>query len=154
MNKKGFMGILSLIITFTLLVLGLCLITNDSLSEIGKGPTILNLSWTPVSQTAVNDNIYANQIITFIYSFINFIGYWIMEFANFVSVWASQHPEINGKVLISLVILMLLTPLIYPVFLIIISLSLIIKELFTTRNERKRYLNEKELKKGGKKDEP
>ena len=76
-----------------------------------------------------------------------------MEFANFVSVWASQHPEINGKLLLYIIVIVLLTPAIYPVFLILVSLILIIKEFFLTRNERKRYLNEKELKKGGKKDE-
>jgi hypothetical protein len=118
---------------------------NIDTSTIDK--TIATLNWT-----SIGGNVTASlersadgmsseagkSIIRIAEKAVDFFGYSIFEIAKLAMQFARDHPDIaNYKVLLWLIILSLIAPLIYPAFIIIVSLILITKEYFKSRKEKK-----------------
>ena len=86
-----------------------------------------------------------NEIVKVILNIVNkavdFFGYAVFAVGKLAMEVARDNPNIiNWKVLFWLIILSLLAPLIYPAFIIIVSLILIIKEWYLNKKEKKRLM--------------
>ena len=89
-----------------------------------------------------NGNYYHDIIIEGIFKSVDVMGWCVFEIGKMAMKAAIENPNImNGNVLMILIILCLIAPLIYPAFIILVSLILITKEWITTRRE-KRTLNQ------------
>ena len=132
MNKKGFAySTFSLLFVFCLTILAVSLIYFQGHPNVNPEP-LKNLTWYNVSPHPPNNN----TIIYITYSFVNFLGDSMFRVAKDISNWAYVNQNIvSPKLLIYCIFLFLLTPVIYPVFLIITSLILIYKEYRNNKKE-------------------
>ena len=159
MNKKGYgIGLMSMVFVLVLVVMVLALAQNGiDTSTINK--TIESLNWSRIGGDAINSleisangatNNIAKVILNIASKAVDFIGYGIFEVAKLAMELARDNPDIiNYKVLLALILLSLLAPLIYPAFIIVVSLILIIKEAIQNRKERKNLELIKGLNKTG-----
>lgn len=150
MNKKGFIDI-TYFMMIIFLIIGLALVQNkiDS-SSIDKVKESLN--WTRIGANVTNsleqsadmsDNNISKVVFRITSKFVDFMGYCTLELGKLVMDVARDNPDIvNYKVLFFILFLSLLAPLIYPAFIIIVSLILIIKEWLAKRKERKLLNND------------
>lgn len=145
-NKKGLINL------FTLFVI-LMVVVILALAQNGIDTSTINKSIDTLNWTKIGSNVTAamqrvsddspNEIVKVIVNILNkaldFFGYAIFAVARLAMELARDHPDIiNYKVLLWLVLLSLLAPLIYPLFIIIVSLILIIKEWIASRKDKKR----------------
>lgn len=145
MNKKGFISI-SFIFIMILVVIVLAMAQNKvDTSTINQ--TIDTLNWTKIGHNVTESlriaaesstNTIVQTIINIVYKAVDFFGYAIFEVGKLAMQLARDNPDIiNYKVLLVFIALFLLAPLIYPAFIIIVSLFLIVKEWIITRREKK-----------------
>lgn len=153
MNKKGFsplsLGGMAGLFVITLVIITLASMQSGvDTSTVDK--TIETLNWDRFGENislslqrsaeGTNSDL-AKTIISIADKAVNFMGYTIFEVSKYAMRFARDNPNIvNYKVLLFLVVLALIAPLIYPLFIIIVSLILIIKEAIKIRKE-KRELN-------------
>ena len=106
-----------------------------------------SLNWSKYSNSTLgsiqnsidsSSNYITKTALTITQKAVDFFGYTIFEVSKLAMKLARDHPEIiNYKLLMFLLIVSLLAPIIYPAFIIIVSLILIIKEAIQKRKERK-----------------
>ena len=155
MNRRGAISLFTIFVLILFaVVLGLAQKGVDT-ATINK--TIDTLNWTKIGsnvtkaiQTASDNspNEIAKAIFGIANKAVDFFGYAIFEISKLAMGFARDHPDIiNYKVLFALILLSLLAPLIYPTFVIVISLYLIIKEWFLVRREKRalKIITEKEV---------
>lgn len=132
MNKKGyFMHIPNLMFMFFVVLLGVALITYQNIPE-SSPETFQNITWKEISPQG---NSTINLLVI---KFVNFVGDSAFIISKEVTTWAYHNQNIiDGKTLMTLLILMLVAPLIYPVFIITVSLILITREYFANRREKR-----------------
>lgn len=130
-NKKAMYGSLgNLIVVFLLMMLAVALIMFQN-NPTYTPEKFSNLTWR--NQEAPNNN----TVNIIVYKFVNFIGETAFIINNEVITWGYHNKNIiSGKTLMYLIILFLLAPLIYPVFIIVVSLILIIREAYLRRKEK------------------
>jgi hypothetical protein len=112
--------------------------------------TIETLNWTTIGgniSTSIqrvadgSPNEITKSVLNICNKAVDFFGYTIFEIAKLAMQVARDHPDIiNYKVLFYLIVLSLLAPLIYPTFMITVSLILFIKEYLANRKEKKELL--------------
>lgn len=158
MNKKGFISVIraALIILF---IMSLALI-QEGFNFEDKETLKKGLNWTVLGANITksfenvntNNNEFSTAIMSIAGKVIDFFGFTITTLGVMVVDFAFNNPNIiNYKVLFTLFILSLLAPLIYPIFIVIISIILIIKEYFLTKKEKKEMENKNiQNMKGGK----
>ena len=145
-SKKGFIGILTIfVLVLVVLILGMAQRGVDN-STINK--TIETLNWSNIGSNVTNSiqlssdnspNPIAKAIFGIVNKAVDFFGYTIFEVSKLAMQSARDNPTIiNYKVLLFLIFAMLLAPLIYPTFIIIVSLILIMREAIQNRRERKK----------------
>ena len=142
MNKRGELLFILLIVA-TILILIQGGMPKEAVNEVINGQA---LNWTHYYsqihtslQTSIDnsDNPLVELVITCVDKFIDLIGYTVMAVAKLAAEYTRDHPDIiNGKVLMYLIVFSLVAPLIYPIFVIIVSLILIIKEWWVARKEK------------------
>jgi len=159
MNKKG-IGFPSIFVVFVSVLIIVALAFAQSGSTIPKEEFIDVVNSQALNWSYLGGNItltleaakidkpnYMVVIISIIEKGIDFFGYSILEISKLAMKIAVDNPDIiNYKVLFALLILSLLAPLIYPAFIIIVSLILIIKEWYQNRKEKLALKNHKEVK--------
>lgn len=147
MNKKG-IGFPSIFTIFVLILVVMVLAMAQKgfdASTIDK--TIDSLNWSKYNQNisrsldnAIQDSNtnVAKTIIEICKKGLDFFGYGIFAVGKLAMELVRDNPNIiNWKILFWLIIFSLLAPLIYPAFMIIVSLILIIKEWWQVRKEKK-----------------
>lgn len=147
MNKKGF-GFPSIFTVFVLILVIIILAqAQNGIDTKTINSTIETLNWTKLGanvttslQNAADNS--SNSIVKVIFNVANkaidFFGYAIFEVGKLAMQLARDNPDIiNYKVLLGLLVLSLLAPAIYPLFIVIVSIILIIKEWYVTRKENK-----------------
>ena len=145
MNKRGFSY--SWFFVIIMVIVGLAMAQHGMNAKDGK-ELFDKLNWTNISTGAISSleisannsqNYYVSVIIRIAEKGVDYAGYAIFELGKLAAKVAMDNPDlINYKVLFSLLILSLLAPLIYPAFMIITSLILIMREWFANRKEKKR----------------
>lgn len=147
MNKNGF-GFPSIFTVFVLIMVVMVLaLAQNNIDTKTIDKAIDSLNWTTIGgnvtasiqRSADNSpNEIVRVILNIINKAIDFFGYAIMEVGKLAMKLAKDNPDIiNYKVLFGLIILSLIAPLIYPAFMIIVSLILIIIEYLKLRKEKK-----------------
>jgi len=112
-------------------------------STIDKAISTLN--WENFN---VTDKIYANAdslnsnfakvVLRICAKAVDFMGYAIVEVTKLAMQFAKDNPDIiNYKVLMTLILLALIAPIIYPAFTIIVSIILIIREAILNHRDKK-----------------
>lgn len=155
MNKKG-MGFPSIGTLFVLvLVIVVLAMAQNGIDTKTIDSTIDSLNWSKYGQNVTNsiqtsvdgtDNPIAKTILTIAGKAIDFFGYAIFEVSKLAMKLAKDNPDIiNYKLLFLLLVASLIAPLIYPIFIIIVSLFLIIKEAIQNRKEKRQLKNKEEL---------
>lgn len=153
MNKKGLLNFYSLVIII-FMIISLFSLENGEDKEIIKNSLNKNLNFSqmypPIEISLDNihqdliDNEAFTSIILILKEYLRAIIVIMIELIKVTSNYALNHPDIfNARILIFLLIASLIAPLIYPTFIIIVSLVLIIREYIQTKKEKKR-LKEKE----------
>lgn len=114
-------------------------------STINK--TIDALNWTRIGGNVTTTvqhsadtmtNPIAKSLLNIVNKVVDTMGYAIFEVSKLAMALARDNPDmINYKLLFALVVLSLIAPLIYPLFVILISLILIVREAYLNRKERK-----------------
>lgn len=134
MNKKGyFTSVGYLILIFFLIMLAISLVVYQN-NPNATPENFNNITWHNLNQTS-NSTL---NLLT--YKFVNFIGESAFIINNEVTTWGYYNKNIiSGQTLMYLIILFLLAPLIYPVFIIIVSIILIIREWYLKRKEKECY---------------
>jgi hypothetical protein len=137
MNKKA-ASLSTLIFVLFALSLGY---TFTILKEHNIDSTNMTTTLSQSLRNATNINISVN--VTEYPEMSNAINYFtngLIRAYGEISVWivkvVEQNPNLPYKLLMFGFILAILSPLIYPVFIIVVSLILIIKEWFANRRER------------------
>lgn len=144
MNKKG--TSITWLVMIMFVILGLAMAHNA-----WDAKTVDNfndaLNWTNISTNVMSNleqsaknapNEYYAVAVRIIEKMVDFMGYAIFEVGKMASKFAYENPDIiNYKVLFALLILSLLAPLIYPAFMLTVSIILLVKEWFEIRKEKK-----------------
>lgn len=148
MNKRGMIGLFTFFVL--ILVVVILALAQNKVDTSTINNAIDTLNWTTIGgnitismQTAADGS--SNEIVKVIINICNkavdFFGYALFAIARLAMQLARDNPDIiNYKVLLWLIILSVIAPLIYPVFIIIVSLILIIKEWIVSRRERKEMM--------------
>lgn len=122
-------------------------------SQIQKG--IDNMNWSRIyqnisisldnSKVGYEDNYLFVFAIDFAKKGVDLAGFCYLGIAKLAMQFSLDHPDIiNYRVLLWLVILSLIAPIIFPLFTIIVSIFLIIKEWNKNRKEKKEISKLKE----------
>lgn len=144
MNRRG-LGFFSISTIFILLFIVIILAQAQnqkdfSTKDLDKSLSYLNWenhSLTNKLSNYTNGNYYHDVIIEGVFKYVDFLGWVIFEITKMAARFAYENPNlINFKVLLLLIVLFLISPFIYPLFLIIISLILIFKEWLINRREQ------------------
>ena len=141
-NKKGVYNIFTLFGVFFLTMIAISIISvNNGLNV----DAIQNLTWDK-DGSIKNMTLSNNIIVSITGGFVDFIGDSTFKITKEAVKWTKNHPTIDPKILIYAIILILLTPLIWPMFLIIVSLILIIREWWMNKKERENNQPKKEVR--------
>lgn len=151
MNKKG----LSLFWIFSLIMVVIVLaMAQNHIDTSTIDKTIDALNWSTIGKNVTDSiqrsadnspNYIASVILNVANKAVDFYGYAIFELTKLAMRLTKDNPSfINYKVLLGLVLLSLIAPLIWPAFLIIVSIILIIKEAFKNSKEKKELKKIKE----------
>lgn len=146
MNRRGF-GWPSIGLVFVLVLVVVVLAARQGGVDTSTiNSTIENLNWSKfngnisnsITISEANQPTYIVTILEICKKAIDFFGYSIFAVAKLAMQIAKDNPNIvNYKVLLFFVLLSLVAPIIYPSFIVIVSLFLIIKEAIITHRERK-----------------
>lgn len=149
-NRKGIVDFTTIFTVFVLVLVVIVLAAaqnNVDTSAINKTIDSLNWSNTFSNLSASIDRSfqspdqpeYMHTIGGILNKAIDFMGYSIFAVAKLAMELARDNPDIiNYKVLFALIIFSLIAPLIYPAFIITISLILIVREWWMNRKEQKK----------------
>lgn len=146
MNNKGLVRIFTIfVLLMVIMILALAQNKVDT-STINKAIDTLN--WTTIGGNVTSSiqisadgspNEIAKVVLNVVNKAVEFFGYTIFEIAKLAMQLARDHPDIiNYKVLLWLLILSLVAPLIYPAFMIIVSIIMIVREWIANRRDKKR----------------
>lgn len=149
MNKKGF--ILNYLFIFILIITAVTLLAIESGADRYSAiSAVMKLDWDKSMSLSINksfydakvgisrDNSFLIPILNILERGINFLGYSTIETTKIVASFAADKPEyFNAEVIILLIILFLIAPLIYPLFMVIVSIILIVREWLQNRKEKK-----------------
>ena len=140
MNNKGFLqSMVGLVIFFLIVVAAVVGITtyqqgNEAgLKALGA---INNLTWNTLHPESDLNNSLGN----FVYDTVNLVGKYSFEFAKVGAQYGYTHPQVPWKLLIYGIVLAILAPLIYYLFLGSVVIFLLIKEWRMNRKEKKMYM--------------
>jgi hypothetical protein len=136
---------------FTVFILVLVVValsvTQQGYDTTSLNTTIDGINWTHYGQNVTKSIQYAadnseNEAVRIIFNIANkaidFMGYAVLEVARLAMKLARDNPTIiHWKVLFWLIIASLFAPLIYPAFILIVSIVLIISEWLQVRKEKK-----------------
>jgi len=153
MNKKGFGFIFAFIMILVAVVLLAIQNGMDSEATINATNNVLNWSNMDISihnslqnSADTTSNEIARSVILIADKMVDVLGYISFEVAKLAVTFAGNNSEvINANLLITLVLLFLLAPLIYPTFIIIVSLILIFRE-WRQKHRDKRDLEKKKVR--------
>lgn len=150
MNKSG-LGFPSIFTVFILvLVIIVLAMAQNKVDTSTIDNTIESLNWSKIganislslqNSAKESNNDIAKVIFSIIDKAVDFFGYSIFAVGKLAMGLAKENPDIiNYKLLMALLILSLLAPLIYPAFILIVSIILIVKEWLTNKREKKLLL--------------
>lgn len=156
MNKKGLSyPSLSAIVILIFVVMAL------ALAQSGYSPSEVIATFDKINTTQITKNVsisiqqantpdkpyYMQVIFNSIDKAVDFMMYTTFEVSKIAVRFAAENPNIiNARILMGLVILALIAPLIYPLFIVIVSLFLIIKEWYQNRKYKLNLEKYKEVK--------
>lgn len=147
MNRKGIFNI-----SFTWIFIIIMVIVALAMAQNGYDAKTANelydkLNWSNISsgiqqsfQVSIDGTSedWVKVILSIAQKGIDFFGYAVFEAGKLAARVATDNPDIiNYKVLFGLLILSLIAPVLFPVFTIIVSIYLIIKEWWIVRKEKK-----------------
>jgi hypothetical protein len=145
MNKKGFFSMITIFVLIMVIVVLAAAQHKVDTSNINKA--IETLNWSNIGQNVSNsmrnaiegtNNTIVKTISEISLKAVDLFGYTIFAVTKLAMELARDNPNIiNYKVLLALIVLSLLAPLIYPMFIIIVSLILIVWEAIQNRREKK-----------------
>ena len=147
-NNKGFINITYIFVMMMVVVALAMAQQGDKMDQVKNEETLKNvLNWTNIGnnvsisiQRSANNPEnpeYLRVLFNMVDKAVDFFGYSIFEVTKLAVSITFDNPDIiNYKVLFSLIILSLIAPLIYPIFMVVISLILIIKEWYANRKEK------------------
>ena len=150
MNRRGLMNFLLTAFVLLIVVMVLALAQGGvDIETIDK--VISTLNWSNFEQNISSAIQLAEHqvigqsrsepiqiILTIVDKTVNLMGYSIMAVAKLAAIVARDNPNIiNWRVLWALILLSLIAPLIYPIFIMVVSIILIIKEWWQNRKEKK-----------------
>lgn len=147
MNKKGlgFPSITTVFITVMILIV-LIMAQKGGFDNSNIDKTIDSLNWSKYNQNITNSMeiakvdkpYYFQVIISIAEKAVDFFGYSVMEVSKLAMKITAENPDIiNYKVLFTLLILFLLSPVLYPIFIIIVCIVLLVREYLLKRKEEK-----------------
>ena len=146
MNKKGWISSL-VITTFILLIVVMVLGLVQQGADISSVDKVIStLNWSNFEQNISRSIQKAGEtssepiqiILNIIDKSVNLAGYSIMAVAKLAAIVAKNNPDIiNFRLLLALILISLIAHLIYPLFIITVSIILIIKEWWQNRKEKK-----------------
>jgi CDP-diglyceride synthetase len=149
-NRKGFIS-MQYIFVVIIVIIALALAQNGYNNLESAQSLEKSLNWTRIGQNVSLsmqhsiDNAeqeWIKVVLSIVWKAVDFFGYAIFEVAKLAASVARDNPNIiNYKVLFTLLVLSLLAPLIYPAFIITVSIFLIIKEWIQVRKEKKELHN-------------
>lgn len=147
MNKKGLNISLTWLFVIMMVIVALAMAQNGYDAK-SSNELFDKLNWTNISSgihSSVQMNIdsaskdWIKVILSIADKAIEFFGYAVFELGKLAARVAIENPDIiNYKVLFALLILCLIAPLIYPLFMITVSIILIIKEGLAVRKEKRK----------------
>lgn len=145
MNRMNRKGLLNLFFYFCVLVVIACALAFQSYNNNDMALSFKNnisntfSNWNYSNITSLtNLQTNENPLISSIGDFGYFCLKTISKFTVILVDWTYNNQDvINPRLLMTLVILSLLAPLIYPAFIIIVSLILIFKEWRAKKREKK-----------------
>lgn len=160
MNKKGWVNANGMITLFILiLVVAVLASMQNGLDTSSVDRVIETLNWDRFGQNISislqrsangTDSDLGKTVISIADRAVNFMGYTVFEVSKYAMRFARDNPNIvNYKVLLFLIFASLIAPLIWPAFMIIISIVLIIKEAVKIRKEKKELKAIKERNQDG-----
>ena len=129
MNKKG-MSILSLVLLFTALTIGLVVTSNVGF-DVDKFKGKLNITEVDIT---IEDYPELEHALEY---YINGMIKAYVELVKWVAEFSSQHPELPYKLLIYLLVISLLAPIFIVAFKFLIIIFILIKEYIQNRREKK-----------------
>ena len=154
MNRKA--GISIFTICVLILVVVVLAMAQNKVDNSTINKTIETLNWTKIGNSSLvslqraadnSQNSIVGVILNIAYKAIDFFGYAIFEVSKLAMQLARDNPNIiNYKVLIALILLSLIAPLIYPIFVVVVSIILIIKEWYQKRKETRALNKCKEVR--------
>jgi hypothetical protein len=134
MNRRGFYSIASILIWFFLIMVAIGIVYAQNHVDFATSPpNLTSLTWVDKSPATNESPIHPVIIIT--YDFINFMGRSAFMIAKEAILFGYNHPEWNAQALMWLVMFAIAAPIIYPVFIIIVSIVLMIVEWRKNRRE-------------------
>lgn len=148
MNRKGFSplsitGMAGLFVITLVVVILAASQRGMEFSTINK--SIETLNWSnfkgnisnSIQAVAQDEPYYVQTILTICDKAIDFMGYTIFAVAHLAMEFARDNPDfIDYRLLLALVLLALIGSFIWPLFLILVSIILIIREAILDRKER------------------
>jgi hypothetical protein len=144
MNNRGMIPFMTIFVLILVIMILAMKQNNVDMSTINK--TIETLNWSNFNQNisqsiqhaAIGQPYYVVSILGIAEKAVDFFGYSVFVVAKLAMEVARDNPDIvNYKVLLSLIIFSLAAPIIYPLFIITVSLILIFKEWLQVRKEKK-----------------
>jgi len=137
MNNRGFYSIGSILLWFFLIMLAVGIIyAQNHLDQNNLIESLQKLNWTDV-YPRTNTTSVLHPVVTITYDFINFLGRSTFTLSKEALLFGYNHPQWNGELIVTLVILAVAAPIIYPLFTLIVSIILIISEWRKNRREKR-----------------
>ena len=132
-SKKGLISLLVYVFLVTIAITIIALDTNPNL-DVQKIKS--SLIWD--KNNTISDKANTNDtLIYLVYGGVDYLGDAIFRISKDGIDYANVHREIDGWTLIRVIMLCLLIPIIWPLFMIIASLILLFKEWRANRKDKK-----------------
>lgn len=147
-NKKGVTSFSGMVFLFVIIMVIFVLAqVQNGVDTTTVDSTINSLDWDKINQNITSNMatasegkpLYIKVIIGIASKSVDLAGYTVVEVSKLAMQVARDNPDIiNFKVLWALVLLMLIAPIIYPLFVLTISIFIIIKEGIKSYKEKRR----------------
>ena len=149
MNKRGFYSLVSIFIWFFLIILAISLMVVRNVPDADLKNISSSLVWDKNGTFRETGEKSDNVIVSITYGFVDFFVDSAFKLSKEAVIFVSNNPslrDINPKILIYAVVLAVVSPIIWPVFLLCVSITLIILEFIKNRREKRGLLKLKEKK--------
>ncbi|MCK9371175.1 hypothetical protein M0R04_14785 [Candidatus Dojkabacteria bacterium] len=142
MNRKGLFGMIFIFIA-------LIVVTTMVVYQSNPNYEYKYLNWTNMNATAQLRAPQSNVIADVAFKIVDTMGYCVFTLTNASVDWAKQHPQLNWKLFLYLILFAFILYIIVPLIKVFLILGIFIKDLFQSRKEAKR-LKELRARRDGK----